>query len=121
MWPRQRPQVPGQDVVERLHDPGLAQLPLQQPAAGDPAGAQVGDGAVAPRIVVARVDDDLAGQRRDREARRSARSVRPRCCPPRRPARRSRPWPAARAQRSGPPVPAGRGGRSARPGARPPR
>ena len=62
----QRAQVLEEDVVEHLHHVGVRQVALQQPAAGDRADLQLFDVPVALGIVVAGVEDGLAGQRLDR-------------------------------------------------------
>ena len=54
-------QMPGVDVVERLDDMGLRCVALEQAAAGELAGVQFGDMAVALGVVVVGVDHCFAG------------------------------------------------------------
>jgi len=51
-----------EDVVEDLHHLGLPEVPLEQAAAGERAGVELFDLPVALRVVVAGVEDRLAGQ-----------------------------------------------------------
>ena len=64
--PPVRRELRGVDVIERLHDLRCRQVRLQQLGRGRGLAVELRDVAVALRVVVVRVDDDLARERLDR-------------------------------------------------------